>query len=280
MYKVGDSVKIISDCSQYRNDFVGEVHKIERVDGDKYYLEGINVNLRFGGRLFFGEIELELINDDYIGTVISSKQVGRIKNYDGKLFYINNKRQYLGAFAYGEDIPDNINLTIVDEVSNYFVLLANRKYYLADKDDILNNIKTITKNKYDGFNIKVKGNKVIVTDDRGYRGTARCFPDDEFNITTGIDLAVSRLKPSKCQNDKPKKKQNKTFIPKLGERFFYLDVDGEIEHREYEDDYYDLVSNLAVGNIFETEEKAKRYRDKVVAKLAKKLNIDIPEYSN
>lgn len=44
------------------------------------------------------------------------------------------------------------------------------------------------------YNIIVAGNTVTVTDEKGNTGVARCSPEDEFNISTGISLALERLK--------------------------------------------------------------------------------------
>ena len=55
-------------------------------------------------------------------------------------------------------------------------------------DDMLEPVKP---KKYE---ITVEGNTVTVTDDNGNIGVAKCSPEDEFNLSTGISLAIERLR--------------------------------------------------------------------------------------
>ena len=44
-----------------------------------------------------------------------------------------------------------------------------------------------------GVTIKVIGNKVIALDKDGNKGVAKCCPEDEFNLETGVSIACMRL---------------------------------------------------------------------------------------
>lgn len=104
--------------------------------------------------------------------------------------------------------------------------------------------------------ITVEGNKVTV--EKGNMiGVAKCCPDDKFDLQTGIDLAMSRLKEK--------------WIPKDGDKIYYLDTDGLVEDRTFDDDYYDYVKFIKTGNYFKTYEDAKEYAD-VVAQEFEQLN--------
>jgi len=63
--KVGDSVKIISDSNTYKdfNKYIGTIHVIEYIKGDKFYLKGINDDWKPGFRQYYTEDELELTQD-------------------------------------------------------------------------------------------------------------------------------------------------------------------------------------------------------------------------
>ena len=46
--------------------------------------------------------------------------------------------------------------------------------------------------------------KSITVDLDGYKGTAKCCPTDNFNITTGIELALERAKVAKANAEASK----------------------------------------------------------------------------
>ena len=45
--------------------------------------------------------------------------------------------------------------------------------------------------------------KSITVDLDGYKGTAKCCPTDDFNLATGIELALERAKVAKANAEKP-----------------------------------------------------------------------------
>lgn len=49
------------------------------------------------------------------------------------------------------------------------------------------------KSKKEGFDVKVEGNKVIVTLGDGRTGEARCHPDDKFDILEGVKVALADI---------------------------------------------------------------------------------------
>ena len=49
------------------------------------------------------------------------------------------------------------------------------------------------KSKKEGFDVKVEGNKVIVTLGDGRVGEARCHPDDKFDILEGVKVALADI---------------------------------------------------------------------------------------
>lgn len=84
---------------------------------------------------------------------------------------------------------------IVDMDSNSYKLdIDYRCWYWND-----NMLESSKSKKYE---IIVEGNTVTVTDDKGNTGIAKCSPEDEFNLSTGISIAIDRLKW------KPKRDEN------------------------------------------------------------------------
>jgi len=66
MLKVGDSVRIISDRSEYEpfKKYIGTVHKIDSIIDNEYYLEGIFDSYSpYIPRIYYYDDELELVKD-------------------------------------------------------------------------------------------------------------------------------------------------------------------------------------------------------------------------
>lgn len=70
-------------------------------------------------------------------------------------------------------------------------------------------------------------------------GTAKCHPDDVFNLETGVRLAVHRMVQDA---DKP-------FEQTAGYVYYFVDYDGDIIGKPWEDDVIDSC-NLALDNCF------------------------------
>ena len=90
------------------------------------------------------------------------------------------------------------NLKLIDEPIN----VAMDKAALALTKIAKNEKKNIDKNMQ-GLTIKVANNKVIAIDKDGNKGIAKCCPEDECNIETGVNIAVTRLMQNKQANFKP-----------------------------------------------------------------------------
>lgn len=51
------------------------------------------------------------------------------------------------------------------------------------------------------YSVIVVGNTVIVKDEKGKEGKAVCSPEDKFNLSTGISLAVEKLRWKPSNNE-------------------------------------------------------------------------------
>lgn len=101
-----------------------------------------------------------------VGDIVKIKE-----NYE---FFVNSMKEYRGKQAKITRVSgESYKLDIDDGRWNW-------------TDDMLESSK-----KYE---VIVDGNTVTVKDDKGNTGIAKCSPEDKFNLSTGISLAIERLK--------------------------------------------------------------------------------------
>ena len=116
-----------------------------------------------------------------VGDIVKIKEGLTSENTRG---FVSNMEKYCGKKAKITKISGmDYNLDI-DEGEWYWY------------EDMLEDVRP---KKYE---ITVEGNTVTVTDDEGNTGVAKCSPEDEFNLSTGISLAIDRLtwKPNQNEN--------------------------------------------------------------------------------
>lgn len=102
----------------------------------------------------------------------------------------------------------------------------------------------------DTIYVEVEGRKVTATDFLN-TGTARCNPADSFNLSTGVSLAVERMK-----------------FPHKGAKYFYISDSGEVEEDTF-GGYPIDKRRESFGNVFETEIAAQFARSRVKDSLAR-----------
>lgn len=98
--------------------------------------------------------------------------------------------------------------------------------------------------KHGELAVKIKANGLIkVGAQRDGRvkvlGKAKCHPDDAFNLETGVRLAVHRMVQD----------ANTPFDPHTGCVYYFVDYDGSIMGKPWDDDVIDHC-NLALDNYF------------------------------
>lgn len=71
------------------------------------------------------------------------------------------------------------------------------------------------KQKKEGFDVKVEGNKVIVTLGDGRTGEARCHPDDKFDILEGVKVALADIE-SKTEHFSDKEIKILQYLKSVG----------------------------------------------------------------
>lgn len=120
-------------------------------------------------------------------------------------------------------------------------------------------------NEISNFILSPNGSVLVYYEDsKGnfYSGTAKCHPDDKFDINVGLELAFQRL------TEKLGHKPN--WEPKPNGTFYYLAND-----KEYITGIWYVPGNLAVeiaiaiGNCFETQEEAREHKDEIMERYDK-----------
>lgn len=100
-----------------------------------------------------------------------------------------------------------------------------------------------------------------------YRATAKCHPDDKFDINKGLELAFKRLAE--------KLSTTLRWRPKSQEKYYLIEVtsikSGEcvVRHTHMIDDYYYDELNVILGNCFKTREEAERNKEKMAERYKK-----------
>lgn len=122
--------------------------------------------------------------------------------------------------------------------------------------------------------VKIKANGLVkVGAQRDGRikilGTAKCHPNDAFNLETGVRLAVHRMVQAA---DKP-------FEQVAGYVYYFVDYDGSIMGKPWNDDVIDSC-NLALDNCFASTFSAWLHITSVkrsIRHLADALRLTLPE---
>lgn len=128
--------------------------------------------------------------------------------------------------------------------------------------------------KHGELAVKIKANGLIkVGAQRDGRikilGTAKCHPDDAFNLETGVRLAVHRMVQAA---DKP-------FERVADNVYYFVDYDGSIMGKPWNDDVIDHC-NLALDNYFPSTFSAWLHITSVkrsIRHLADALRLTLPE---
>ena len=128
--------------------------------------------------------------------------------------------------------------------------------------------------KHGELAVKIKANGLVkVGAQRDGRikilGTAKCHPNDAFNLETGVRLAVHRMIQDA---DKP-------FEQTAGYVYYFVDYDGSIMGKPWNDDVIDNV-NRALDNCFKSTFSAWLHITSVkrgIRHLADALRLTLPE---
>lgn len=103
-----------------------------------------------------------------------------------------------------------------------------------------------------------------------YRATAKCHPDDKFDINKGMKIAFERLatKMGITLGWRPKNRDTYFFVG--------LVTNESCKYKIYKgimiDDYYYDELNIIIGNCFKTEAEAERNKEKMVERYKKILD--------
>lgn len=103
-----------------------------------------------------------------------------------------------------------------------------------------------------------------------YRATAKCHPDDKFDINKGMKIAFERLAA--------KMGITLGWRPKNSDTYFFVGLvtNESCKYKIYKsimvDDYYYDELNVILGNCFKTKEEAERNKEKMVERYKKILD--------
>lgn len=115
--------------------------------------------------------------------------------------------------------------------------------------------------------VEIVQHGLVVIAKRGENeGIARCNPADEFDLKTGIDLALQRLEE--------KEKYGKPFVPETNERIYYTArLKGSLTMDTiFVEDYFTDALMVALKAVYRTEKEAEEHADEIHAKMQKVLD--------
>lgn len=102
---------------------------------------------------------------------------------------------------------------------------------------------------------------------KNYCATAKCHPDDKFDINKGLELAFERLAE--------KLSMTLRWRPKNRETYYLIEVTAiksgkcVVRHTHMIDDYYYDELNVILGNCFKTRAEAERNKGKIAERYKK-----------
>ena len=166
-----------------------------------------------------------------VGDIVKIKENLEADKVYGNEFFTLGMEKYRGKQA-----------RIIDIITN-----TGKPFYKLDIDDVDDEKWNWTDDMLNPISKKyeviVNGNTVTVKDDKGNEGIAKCSSEDEFNLSTGISLAISRFK----------------WKPSFGEE--YYTICSEYKNPIYNHIWTDDANDSCLyerGLVFKTKEEAKR----------------------
>lgn len=161
-----------------------------------------------------------------VGDKVRVREDLIVNNTYGNYFFSSGMKPYVGK-----------TMTI-NHVGNHAYHFKEDKNNWDWTDEMLEDVE--------GINIIVDGNKVIAKKD-GKVGIAKCSPEDEFDIFTGVRLAIDRLE-EKCRPYSWLKYGDRYYVPSFIDDNFYASY-------TYRDDPID-INIKERGLVFKTKEEA------------------------
>jgi hypothetical protein len=115
--------------------------------------------------------------------------------------------------------------------------------------------------------VKIIQKGLVVIAKRGENeGIARCNPADEFDLKTGIDLALKRLEE--------KENYGKPFVPETGNPYYSVSWTTlkRADEAIFMPDFFEDALMAALKATYHTREEAEEHADEIHAKMQKVLN--------
>lgn len=235
--------------------------------GDKVRINAdMELNKNYGGWVFVRDM------GKYIGETLTICEIGQdwYKTKENSFKWTDEMLEYATKYKVGDRVRVKKDLTAGD--------IINGERFVSDMEKYRGEILTILKIKKDSYIVKenawnwtddmfegketeeyhiiVDGNKVIAKNyDGEYTGVAKCNLEDEFDLATGINLAIKKLQ-----------EETKKWPP-IGTKYYQVRINvwGEAEcsvQYEFEKNKYDCHS-MKVGNFFRTHEEAEEMAKKI-----------------
>lgn len=228
-FKIGDRVRVLPNGPQLEDYYGTWVHNMNGDIGKEYTVKGIlfpditkeeigpfyGYTLK-GTRWTFDERNLELVEQEVtkkkpkfkVGDKVRVLPNGKqLKNYRGGGWVPKMNRYINKEFFIQKIIPPKESI----HGCHYGYLLKGDIIYIFDE----RNLELAKEKKEEPANIifKFKKNKIIAKREGGLKATASCHPDDKYDISLGMCIAVERL------FDKEKKAKERATTPIEG---FYM----------------------------------------------------------
>lgn len=260
MFKIGDKVRGIGEYGgRDINDRIGVVAAQSEYRKHVWLIDfgkgfeghtGNNDELENETGFYVDESQLELIEE--------TKGMFKIGDKVKAILSDQPAEDMVGVIA---DIPDD-DVYLVDFGKGFSghtgggVLTTKTGWWVFSEDMTLFN---------EDVKIIQKGLVVIAT--RGENeGIARCNPADEFDLKTGIDLALKRLEE--------KKNYGKPFVPETGKAYYCVSWTTSkcAAISIFMPDFFEDALMAALKAAYHTREEAEEHADEIHAKMQKVLD--------
>lgn len=196
-----------------------------------------------------------------------------------RIFFDNKNKDIPYHVSELERVPKNTTLSI-NQTVRYLKSDNVRKTYkeLKKKYNIPEGYEdrytfTVNRSIYVFYKPAVNKQEIVVS--------AKCHPDDKFDVHIGLEVAVKRLaeKLGVCKEEKKETKDKKEgWLPKNGDLYWSVTVtDDGLDNvsaavwTKVSSLYWGNLLSVAIGNCFKTKEEAEKNIDKIKEKYRKMI---------
>ena len=183
-----------------------------------------------------------------------------------RIFFDNKNKDIPYHVSELKRVPKNTTLS-TNQTVRYLKSDNVRKIYkeLKEKYNIPEGYEdrytfTVNRSIYVFYKPAVNKQEIVVS--------AKCHPDDKFDVHIGLEVAVKRL-AEKLGIFEDKIKEEEKLILEEGQKYWSMSMDGDYVYSSYYLPSYLHKLDVAMGNCFKTKKEAEANIDKVKEKYKK-----------